>query len=80
MVPIRDEIELKKQSLAIIFGGNPPTVSKSYNLGVTKTGSGSYVNSLDVPTALLPGNFGVRVIDRMTVSNLSDVHRDRRSA
>ena len=37
------------------------------------------VNNLDVPTALLPGNFGARVIDNMMPTNLSDVHRDRRS-
>ena len=48
-------------------------------LGLSKTVSGSFVNNLDVPTALLPGNFGVRVIDQMMPTNLSDVHRDRRS-
>ena len=48
-------------------------------LGMSKTASGSYVNNLDVPTALLPGNFGARVIDNMMPTNLSDVHRDRRS-
>lgn len=48
-------------------------------LGLSKTVSGSYVNNLDIPTALLPGNFGVRVIDNMMPTNLSDVHRDRRS-
>ena len=48
-------------------------------LGLSKTASGSYVNNLDIPTALLPGNFGVRVIDQMMPTNLSDVHRDRRS-
>lgn len=36
-------------------------------------------NTLDVPTLLLPGNFGVRTIDAMMPTNLSDVHRDRRS-
>lgn len=79
MVPIRDEIELKKQSVARQLGDNPPVVSATYMLGLSKTVSGSYVNNLDVPTALLPGNFGVRVIDQMMPTNLSDVHRDRRS-
>lgn len=47
-------------------------------LGLSKTVGGSYVNNLDVPTGLLPGNFGVRVIDNMMPgSNLSDVHRER---
>ncbi len=79
MVPIRDEIELKKQSVARQLGDNPPVVSATYMLGLSKTVSGSFVNNLDVPTALLPGNFGVRVIDQMMPTNLSDVHRDRRS-
>ena len=46
-------------------------------LGLSKTVGGSYVNNLDVPTGLLPGNFGVRVIDNMMPTNMSDVHRDR---
>ncbi len=79
MVPIRDEIELKKQSVAPQLGDNPPVVSATYMLCLSKTVSGSFVNNLDVPTALLPGNFGVRVIDQMMPTNLSDVHRDRRS-
>ena len=79
MVPIRDEIELKKQSIARQLGDKPPVVSASYMLGLSKTASGSYINNLDVPTSLLPGNFGVRVIDNMMPTNLSNVHRDRRS-
>lgn len=79
MVPVRDEIELKKQSIARQLGDKPPVVSATYMLGLSKTASGSYVNNLDVPTALLPGNFGVRVVDQMMPTNLSDVHRDRRS-
>ena len=63
MVPIRDEIELKKQSISRQLGDKPPVVSASYMLGLSKTASGSYVNNLDIPTGLLPGNFGVRVID-----------------
>jgi hypothetical protein len=74
-----DEIELKKQSVARQIGNNPPVVSQTYMMGLSKTVSGSYVNNLDVPTALLPGNFGCRVLDNMMPSNLSDVHRDRRS-
>lgn len=79
MVPIRDEIELKKQSVARQLGENPPVVSASYMLGLSKTVSGSYINNLDVPTGLLPGNFGVRTIDQVGPTNLSDVHRDRRT-
>ena len=43
--------------------GKAPVVSTSYMLGLSKTVSGSYVNNLDLPTALLPGNFGARVVD-----------------
>ena len=48
-------------------------------LGLSKTVSGSYVNNLDLPTGLLPGNFGVRVVDQMMPTSLSDVYRDRRN-
>ena len=48
-------------------------------LGLSKTVSGSYVNNLDLPTGLLPGNFGVRVVDQMMPSSLSDVYRDRKN-
>lgn len=79
MVPIRDEVELKKQALIRQLEGNAPVVSATYMLGLSKTVSGAYVNNLDVPTALLPGNFGARIVDNMMPTNLSDVHRDRRS-
>ena len=46
---------------------------------MTKNMSGSYINSLDVPTGLLPGNFGCRVIDGMMPSDLSVVHKDRKT-
>ena len=73
-----DEIELKKQSVARQIGDNPPVVSSTYMLGLSKTVSGSYVNNLDVPTGLMPGNFGCRVLDNMMPTDLSEVHRDRR--
>lgn len=78
MAPILDEIELKKQSVASQVEDNPPVVSQTYMLGLSKTVGGSYINNLDVPTCLLPGNFGVRVVDQMMPTSLSDVHRDRR--
>ena len=37
------------------------------------------MKNLDVPTALLPGNFGCRVLDNMMPTDLSDVHRDRKN-
>ena len=76
-VQVRDEIELKKQSIAKQIEGNPPVVSASYTMGLSKTVSGSYVNNLDIPTGLLPGNFGVRCVDNMMPTSLSDVYRDR---
>ena len=48
-------------------------------MGLNKTVSGSYVNNLDIPTNLLPGNFGVRVLDNMMPVDLSDVWRDRQN-
>ena len=54
---------MKKQSTAKAIEGNPPVVSGTYMLGMSKTVSGSYVNNLDLPTGLLPGNFGARVVD-----------------
>ena len=76
-VQVRDEIELKKQSIAKQIEGNPPVVSVTYTMGLSKTVSGSYVNNLDIPTGLLPGNFGVRCVDNMMPSSLSDVYCDR---
>ncbi len=40
------------------------------SLGATKNKSGSYINTLDIPTGLLPGNFGCRVIDQMMPTEL----------
>jgi hypothetical protein len=40
--------------------------------------AGAYVNSLEVVTQNLPGNFGVRVIETMP-TNLSDVWRERKN-
>ena len=60
-----DEISLKKSSVANeikAYVGVEP-VSQTYNLGMTKTAAGAYIRSLDVPTNLMPGNFGCRVID-----------------
>lgn len=48
-------------------------------MGMTKNMSGSYLNCLNVPTGLLPGNFGCRVIDGMMPTDLSVVHKDRKT-
>lgn len=77
--PESDEIALKRQSVAKMIEGNPPVVSSTYMLGLSKTVSGCYVNNLDLPTGLLPGNFGVRVIDAMMPTSQSDVFRDRKN-
>ena len=70
---------MKKQSTAKAIEGNPPVISGTYMLGMSKTVSGSYVNNLDLPTGLLPGNFGARVVDQMMPTSLSDVYRDRKN-
>lgn len=77
--PEHDEISLRKQSVQTMIATSPPVVSSTYMLGLSKTVSGSYVNNLDLPTGLLPGNFGVRVIDQMMPTALSDVFRNRRN-
>jgi hypothetical protein len=59
--------------------GHMPVVSQTYSTSMTKNMSGSYLNCLDVPTGLLPGNFGCRVIDGMMPSDLHVVHKDRKS-
>jgi hypothetical protein len=76
-----DEITLKKQSVAkeIKEKGFVPSVSSTYTLGMTKTMGGHYINSLDVPSNLLPGNFGCRVADLMMPTELSVVYKDRKN-
>ena len=71
---------MKRQSVAkeIKASGVQP-VSATYALGMLKTSAGSYIRSLDVPTNLMPGNFGCRVIDGVMPTNLSVVHKERRS-
>jgi hypothetical protein len=46
---------------------------------MTKTKGGNHINCLDIPTGLLPGNFGCRVVDGMMPTDLSVVHKDRKS-
>ena len=45
---------------------------------VTKSVAGNFINTLDVPSLNLPGNFGVRVAETMP-TNLSEVQRERRN-
>jgi hypothetical protein len=47
-------------------------------MNMTRSVSGAFVNTLDVTTQYLPGNFGVRVIETMP-TNLSDVWRERKT-
>ena len=49
-----------------------------YTISVTKSVAGNFINTLDVPTNNLPGNFGVRVSEVMP-TNLSDVWRERKN-
>lgn len=45
---------------------------------LTKSVGGAFINTLDVVTQYLPGNFGVRVIESLP-SNLSEVWRERKT-
>ena len=76
-----DEISMKKQSVAkeIKASAGAMPVSQTYSLGTTKTAGGSHIRSLDVPTTLMPGNFGCRVIDGVMPTNFSVVFKQRRS-
>ncbi len=49
-----------------------------YALGITKSVGGSVINSLDVSSQTIPGNFGVRIVETMP-TNLSEVWRDRKN-
>jgi len=65
----RDEIMMKNN----IGASGGVTV-----MSMTRSISGAFVNTLDVTTQYLPGNFGVRVIETMP-SNISEVWRERKS-
>ncbi len=45
---------------------------------LTRSVGGSFVNTIDVVTQYLPGNFGVRVVETMT-TNLSEIWRERKT-
>jgi hypothetical protein len=47
-------------------------------MNMTRSVSGAFVNTVDVVTHYLPGNFGVRVIETMP-TNISDIWRERKT-
>lgn len=47
-------------------------------MNMTRSVSGAFVNTIDVVTQYLPGNFGVRVIESMP-TNLSEIWRERKT-
>jgi len=65
----KDEIELKN------FKSEE---GKKFQMSLTKSISGQFINNNDVPTQELPGNFGVRVIETMP-TNLREVFVDQMS-
>ena len=65
----KDEIMMRND-----IGG----ITSSYTMQISKTVGGSVINSLDISTATLPGNFGIRVIETMP-TNLSDIWRERKN-
>lgn len=47
-------------------------------MNMTRSVGGSYINTVDVVTQYMPGNFGVRVVETMP-TNLSEVYRERKT-
>lgn len=47
-------------------------------MNMTRSVSGAFVNTIDVVTQYLPGNFGIRVIESIP-TNLSEIWRERKS-
>lgn len=47
-------------------------------MNMTRSVSGAFINTVDVVTQYLPGNFGVRVLEAMP-TNLSEIWRERKS-
>lgn len=47
-------------------------------MNMTRSVSGAFVNTVDVVTQYLPGNFGVRVVETMP-TNLSEIWRERKT-
>lgn len=64
----KDEITMK----------NDNGIASAYTLQITKSVGGSVINSLDISTQTIPGNFGVRVVETMP-TNLSEVWRERKN-
>ena len=64
----RDEIMLRNN-----IGTSTVAVSQ-----LTKSVGGAFINTIDVVTQYLPGNFGIRVIETLP-SNLSEVWRERKT-
>jgi hypothetical protein len=64
----KDEIMMK----------NDVGVNGALTMQVTKSVGGSVINSLDISTQTIPGNFGIRVVEAMP-TNLSDVWRERKN-
>jgi len=48
------------------------------DLGLTKSVAGAFINTLDISTQDMPGNFGIRVLETMP-TNLSEIWRERLS-
>ena len=65
----KDEIELRNYK---------NDEGKKFLATLTKTISGAFIKNNDVPVQVLPGNFGVRVINTMP-TNLREVFVDQKS-
>ena len=65
----KDEIMMKND-----VGG----MVSPYTMQLTKSVGGAYINTVDLSTATIPGNFGIRVIETMP-TNLSENWRERKN-
>lgn len=65
----KDEIQLRNVK---------KEAEKTFVMSLSKSISGSFINTLEVPTYDLPGNFGVRIAETMPM-NVRNVHIDQRN-
>ena len=69
----RDEIILRNQNLRALSQDGVPIKNLNRTVG------GSFLNTLDVSTVNLPGNFGARAIEQITSSTLTDIYIERKT-
>ena len=66
IIHLRDEIELVNAK---------SKEDMEFKDKISKTGSGAYINQVDVPIAGIPGNFAIRILETMP-TNFRDVYKE----